>query len=212
MRSDICLSIGNMGFGQAVSHLRNVSLAEVRMDLLNFTDEQFRRIFGHHKNLIATFRSDVEPVKLIDRYGLALDSGCTFVDVDASIPEVHRNTVKAMAHGKGCKVILSYHNFNETPEIGRLQEIADALFRSGADVAKLACKANTAVDCSRVLGLYARYSSIVAFCMGNLGKVTRLAAPILGAPFTYASADGCGTAPGQIDYGEVENFLNRYKD
>jgi 3-dehydroquinate dehydratase len=35
-----------------------------------------------------------------------------------------------------------------------------------------------------------------------------LAAPLLGAPFTYASIKGKETAPGQMAFEEVEKFFN----
>lgn len=212
MHSKICLSIWNITYDEVLLHLKNVSLAEIRIDLLNFTDEQFEIIFSQHKNLISTYRAENDYEVLLAKYYKAIEFGCAFVDVDIHVPEMYRDKIADLAHSKGCKVILSYHNFYKTPNSQDLTRIIEKIFASGADIAKLACLANSKEDCSRVLGLYEHYCKLVAFSMGDIGKITRLVVPLLGAPFTYASIDGCETAPGQILYGEVERFLERMEE
>lgn len=212
MRQDICLSIGNLNFDEIVTHLKSVALAEIRIDLLYLNEEQLKSIFSKHNNLIAAYRSDNSDNKAIETaLNLAIENGCKCIDIDIETPELIRNKLITKAHAKGCKVILSYHNFTKTPSLKELNAIIDKLFESGADLAKIACMANSQNDCARVMGLYENHSNLVAFCMGYMGKLTRLAAPILGAPFTYASAQGKETAPGQIAINEVEMFLNSYK-
>ena len=49
---------------------------------------------------------------------------------------------------------------------------------------------------------------MIALGMGKKGKITRLAAPLLGAPFTYASpAAGSETGPGQL---EMDTLIKIY--
>jgi 3-dehydroquinate dehydratase-1 len=44
--------------------------------------------------------------------------------------------------------------------------------------------------------------------MGDLGKISRIIAPFLGAEFTYASlSDNESTAPGQISYQKLNQFI-----
>jgi 3-dehydroquinate dehydratase-1 len=44
--------------------------------------------------------------------------------------------------------------------------------------------------------------------MGELGKISRIVAPFLGAEFTYASlSDEDATAPGQISYTRLNQFF-----
>ncbi|MDD2550038.1 MAG: type I 3-dehydroquinate dehydratase [Bacteroidales bacterium] len=212
MRNDICLSIGHADYETILELLKQVALAEIRIDLLYLNEEQLKSIFTKHNNLIAAYRSDSSDNKEIEMgLNLAIENGCKFIDIDIEMPELPRKKLITKAHTKGCKVIISYHNFTETPSLKELNAIIDKLFESGADLAKLACMANSPNDCARVMGLYENHSNLVAFCMGDLGKLTRLAAPILGAPFTYASAQGKATAPGQMAINEVELFLNSYK-
>lgn len=209
MKSKICLSIGNIQFEEVLEHLRGVELAEIRMDLLGFTDEQFKVIFQSHRNIIATYRSpEGNYLKMSSMLTLAIESGSAYVDIDMETPDIFRNGLVLLARKQGCQVILSYHNFTETPGLVELNSIVDRQFLLGANVAKVACTANSTADCARILGLYENRSNLVAFCMGSVGKVTRLASPMLGAPFTYASVKGKETAAGQPEFEEVEKFFN----
>ncbi|HCX99293.1 MAG TPA: hypothetical protein DG754_04055 [Bacteroidales bacterium] len=212
MRNDICLSIGHANYETILELLKQVALAEIRIDLLCLDEEQLKSIFTKHNNLIAAYRSDNIGNKAIETaLNLAIENGCKYIDIDIEMPELPRKKLITKAHTKDCKVIISYHNFTETPSLKELNAIIDKLFESGADLAKIACMANSQNECARVMGLYENHSNLVAFCMGNMGKFTRLAAPILGAPFTYASMQGKKTAPGQMVINEVGMFLNSYK-
>jgi len=52
------------------------------------------------------------------------------------------------------------------------------------------------------------FGNIVAFGMGKLGRVSRLASLYCGAAFTYVAADsGQATAPGQFTRSEMEQLL-----
>lgn len=212
MHPKICLSIGNISYDEALQHLQNVSLAEVRMDLLNFTNEQYSSVFSRGECTIATYRSEKDFENLLDRYIQAIELGSTCIDVDINVPEIYRDKIADLAHIKGCKVILSYHNYEKTPSRKHLSHIIEKMLTSGADIAKIACMAKSTEDCSRVLGLYEKYPKLVAFCMGDIGKITRLTAPLLGAPFTYASIVGKDVAPGQMSYLEVESFIEKIVD
>ena len=73
-----------------------------------------------------------------------------------------------------------------------------------ADRVKITTTAISKSDCSIVMALYAQHENIIAFCMGKPGKITRVAAPLLGAEFTYASLnEKHATAPGQLTVDEL---------
>lgn len=205
----ICTSIGNIGFDELMEQLKVSPMAEIRLDLLNLSNEQQAEVFGLHRNLIATYRgNNANGVDVAGCYTAAIDAGCAYVDVD--IDEVFAPQVVGYAKSHGCKVILSYHDFTETPNSLFLEQIINKMMAMGADVMKLACMANSPDDSDRVLNLYDTYqaSNLVAFCMGRLGRKTRFIAPILGAPYTYASVDeGCETAPGQVSVAEMRRVL-----
>lgn len=207
MHPKICLTIANVTYDEALKHLNNVSLAEIRMDLLDFSDEQFSSLFSQDKCVIATYRSDSNFELLYSKYKQAIEFGCTCVDIDINVPEIYRDKIADLAHSMNRKVILSYHNYEKTPSHKDLIRVIDKMRTCGADIVKIACIANSNEDCSKILGLYENQTKLVAFCMGEIGKITRLSAPMLGAPFTYASIKGKEVAPGQMNYSEVESFL-----
>lgn len=208
MRNNICLSIGHIAYNDIVELLKGVALAEIRIDLLELDEMQLRSVFNSHKNLIATHRaSDGDFEKMVSTLNLAIDNGCTYIDIDVDTPESYRNELIEKAKVSGCKVILSYHNFSETPDAKQLNQIVSNLFKMGADVAKIACLATNEDDCNRVLEIYSYHKNIVAFSMGEIGKKTRIEALKRGAPFTFASVKGKETAPGQMSYEDIESQL-----
>lgn len=59
-----------------------------------------------------------------------------------------------------------------------------------------------------MLSLYESRKNVIALGMGPLGVITRIAAPFLGAPLTYASlAPGKETAEGQPDLKTLEAVM-----
>jgi len=85
-----------------------------------------------------------------------------------------------------------------------LAQIIDNSRKWGADKVKIATMANNAKDNALILSLYAEYDNLIAFCMGKLGMITRVAAPVLGADFTFvAYSKKEATAPGQLTVGEM---------
>jgi len=181
-------------------------MAEIRLDTMNCTSAELQKIFDSHSGLIATCRP--QNISLNEQYSIllqAIEYGAAFVDIEFEAPDDHRFRLLEAARKHNCRIIISYHNYQITPTLGVLRNIIDSIFDMGADIVKIACMANTTTDSARVLSLYEHYTSLVAICMGEYGKITRFAAPMLGAPFTFAAyAEGLETAPGQLTY----NFLN----
>ena len=98
---------------------------------------------------------------------------------------------------KRTKTIVSWHDFGGTPSTRVLQETREEAGALG-DVAKIVTMARKRQDNLRVLKLYEEDGPLIAFCMGEAGKASRLAAMRLGSPVTYASLPNEGVAPGQI--------------
>jgi 3-dehydroquinate dehydratase type I len=68
-------------------------------------------------------------------------------------------------------------------------------------------------DNARLLGLLNDTRPVVVVGMGHKGRITRIAALLLGSPFTYASlAAGKETAEGQIDWKSLKEIYKRIKD
>lgn len=178
------------------------------MDLLNLSDAEIKKVFESHPNLVATFRpgrtGEVERTRQLK---LALEYGAAWIDIEFEANEKWKKEMVDFAHRLGRKVIISSHNFEETPMVGELYALVDSMQKDDADLFKLACQANSASDCARLLSLYERYKNILAIGMGPVGTVTRIAATFLGAPFTFSSGKAGNTAPGQLTYPEMQRAI-----
>jgi 3-dehydroquinate dehydratase type I len=101
------------------------------------------------------------------------------------------------------RLILSWHNFQETPTINELVGRLSMMQDLGADIAKIVTMAATAQDVRRMLLLQDQAEAmgmpLIAFCMGRLGVISRVATLELGGFMSYCAVnDEEATAPGQL--------------
>jgi 3-dehydroquinate dehydratase type I len=143
---------------------------------------------------------------------VAIENGAAMVDIEIESDYYFTSEMVAFAKKHGTKVIISYHNFESTPSIKELNEIVKECFDKGADIAKLATLVRSPRDNGKLLGLYASDKPLVVLGMGALGKITRVAAPLMGAAFTFAAVDEASvTAPGQVSYVKLNDIINSIK-
>ncbi|MEW6595847.1 MAG: type I 3-dehydroquinate dehydratase [Thermodesulfobacteriota bacterium] len=131
----------------------------------------------------------------------AAAAGCAYVDLELKADLGLRRELLAAATTS--RVILSWHNFTETPDDRTLAEILAQQMASGAQIGKMVTMAHTWQDALRVLQLQLAAAAsnfpLIAFCMGAPGVISRLATLELGGYMTYAAPDeASATAPGQL--------------
>ena len=206
----ICTSIGNCSVDECISAINGSPFSEVRLDSIKSIDAHgVKKIFSQKAKLIATCRPDSKSESAQkELLFAAIDAGAAYVDIEVDAEDAYKNEVVKKAKSKGCKIIMSYHDFEKTPVRQELDQIIIWCFDSNADIAKIACQVNSDQDASRLLGLLDDKRKIVVVGMGQKGKIVRIAAPLLGSPFTYASlSGGKETASGQIPRKEMERIL-----
>jgi 3-dehydroquinate dehydratase I len=205
----ICVSLAEKDPAKCLESLEKIEMAEIRIDLSEFTDEAISRVFSVRKKLIATCRpGKYTDTERMDKLKIAIRSGATFVDLEYEAPAEFKSAMIQYAHRHQCDVIISYHNFESTPELDVLEQIMNNCFKQGADLAKIATTVKVNRDNSKILSLYKAPGRLVAIGMGDLGKISRIVAPFLGAEFTYASlTDDAVTAPGQISYTRLNQYI-----
>jgi 3-dehydroquinate dehydratase type I len=139
----------------------------------------------------------------------AIDLGADYIDVELA---TERSSLQDLIRNKrGTQIILSFHDFRRTPSGKELQRLFGQMIRLGADVIKIVPFARSWEDNLTILSLIpfakARKQEIVAFCMGEKGKISRIYSPFLGAAWTYASLDqGRASAPGQLTVRELTDI------
>ncbi len=211
----VCVSIGERGHEACEKALKGTAFAEIRLDKAGLGRQDTARLFSFAraagKELIATCRPDggMDMVSRSRLLSTAIVAGAKFVDVEVESIRRYRECIARKARAAGCRIIVSYHNYEMTPETAVLKETVERCFGCGADIAKIACMVNEERDGVRLLSLLdgASAAQIVVIGMGQKGKITRVAAPLLGSPFTFASASaGKETAVGQIDKATLEEM------
>tara|TARA_B100000029_G_scaffold263682_1_gene259859 strand:+ start:169 stop:831 length:663 start_codon:yes stop_codon:yes gene_type:complete len=107
-----------------------------------------------------------------------------------------------------CKLLISWHDFKKTPNELQLSSRYNKM-KKFSDVVKIVTVARNVSDVSRLLSLYSMKSKkkIIAFCMGEQGKFSRILCLHLGSPFTYVSL-GKAIAPGQFSVDEIKSLEN----
>lgn len=139
----------------------------------------------------------------------AIDLGADYIDVELA---TEKSSLQGLIRNKrGTQVILSFHDFRRTPSPKELQRLFGQMIRLGADVIKIVPFARSWEDNLNILSLIpfakARRQKIVAFCMGEKGKISRIFSPFFGAAWTYASLNQSrASAPGQLTVRELTDI------
>ena len=105
-------------------------------------------------------------------------------------------------------VLVSWHDFKKTPTFTILDKQFNQMKKFGSHV-KIVTSAKSSSDASRVLSLYAKATKtkLIAFSMGDYGKISRILCLYFGSPYTYVSL-GKPVAPGQFSLEQVKKILS----
>ncbi|HEX2395090.1 MAG TPA: type I 3-dehydroquinate dehydratase, partial [Bacteroidales bacterium] len=138
-------------------------MAEIRIDLAGLKNDDIRKVFSSGKKLIATCRpGKINDDDRKDMLKIAVEAGATYVDIEYEAPPEYKNELIDHAHKHQCDVIISYHNYDRTPELEELEKIVHDIYIQGADLAKIATHVNMNRDNSKILSLYKAPGRLVA--------------------------------------------------
>ena len=158
---------------------------------------------------------EIKAMQIAERRLLkAIEAGARYVDVEIEAQKQMSKRVRQAAHENGTIFIRSYHDFEGTDSLEALKAIVEKCVYHGADVVKIVTTAHSEADVEKVLSLYdwcrhekesgnERISALadgglIAFCMGEAGKMSRLDCLRCGSPYTYAALNAEeAAAPGQ---------------
>ncbi|MBQ8482731.1 MAG: 3-phosphoshikimate 1-carboxyvinyltransferase [Bacteroidales bacterium] len=151
----------------------------------------------------------------------AIEAGARYVDVELEAPKQMSKRVRSAAHENGTVFIRSYHDFNGTDSFEALKAIVEKCVYHGADMVKIVTTAHSDEDAARVLSLYEWCrgkdadglgalvdGGLIAFCMGETGRQSRIDCLRHGAPYTYAAlTEEESAAPGQWPASEMKKSV-----
>jgi 3-dehydroquinate dehydratase type I len=200
-------------------------VVELRIDFIKQVD--LKGLLAHQSNrIMVTNRKKEEGGKFTgeerERIALLNDAvtlGAGFVDIELRTSDDLRETLSHnITHHEGrSQLIISHHIFDGTPSYSELQDIFHECVAKGARIVKIVTFANAVEDTLNILKLidYAKKANqkIIAHCMGEKGKISRIMAPFFGAYMSFASLDkGAESAPGQLTVTEMKDLFRILKN
>ena len=216
----ICTTIQNKTAEQILEALEQCEMAEIRLDSCVLSAREMEDVFTSDVPLVATCRiaevmknepslqdlpeaaREVKAMMLAEkRLVRAIEAGARYVDVEIEAPKQMSKRVRSAAHENGTIFIRSYHDFEGTGSLESLKNVVEKCTYHGADLVKVVTMAHSGEDVRKVMSLYghsAANGNLIAFCMGEAGRQSRLDCLKHGAPYTYSAlTEEESAAPGQ---------------
>lgn len=229
----ICTSLQHKNLDALFEALETTEMAEIRLDRCPLSLEEIEGLFGSSDvPLVATCRiaevlADLQRAdgipdtekgrreQQIHAYDIterrltkAVEAGAAYIDLEMEAPAPMSKRLRKAALENGTIVIRSYHDFAGTPSREKLAETVSQCREFGAEVVKIVTTARSAADVQTVLSLYDDFDRLIAFCMGEAGRQSRLDCLAKGAPYTYAAlTEDEATAPGQWSTASMKKAL-----
>jgi 3-dehydroquinate dehydratase I len=196
--------------------MRNApDLFELRLDALSAKSEEVRAAIGNLRApLIVTARHPREggSNRLSPRKRRALFlrflPHAAYVDIELRSAGEFAAILKE-ARAKSIRIIVSFHDFKETPSGSRLDEIAGSARSLGADLLKIVTRTDTPVQLARLLDFFQRERlkmNIAAMGIGRLGRISRLTLARRRSALNYGHL-GRPQTEGQLSIAQLRRIL-----
>ena len=198
--------------------LKKSDYAEIRFDFLNpnAVPDALQLIRKDLRKCVCTLRpvseggkfsesekNRISIMKLIAEYNPFL------LDIELNSLSKNKNLQRYLK-STGTDMLVSWHSFKQTPGISVLKKKLVQMKKFSNNI-KIVTMAKSVNDATRVLSLYKNNNTkLIAFSMGNYGRISRILCLFLGSPYTYVSL-GKPVAPGQFSVDEVKSIFTRRK-
>ncbi|WOE33088.1 type I 3-dehydroquinate dehydratase [Acinetobacter sp. SAAs470] len=212
---------------QQIAAHPDVDIAEFRIDLLDFAADNRQVIaLGHQLNqilkdkpLIATIRTHNEggQMKISDQdYEKTYQAYLQHPFMQLFDIEMFRDAkcvanLTQLAHQQNILVIMSNHDFNQTPAQQDIEQRLLQQDQMGADILKIAVMPKSKQDVMTLMNATQAVSQkstkpLLTMSMGQLGTLSRIATANIGGSLSFGMI-GEASAPGQIDVQQLQQFL-----
>ncbi|KAM7463037.1 hypothetical protein LguiA_031158 [Lonicera macranthoides] len=198
--------------------LSGADLVEVRLDSLDGLSprEDIEKLIKHCPlPTLFTYRPkweggqyDGDESSRLDALRLAMELGADYIDVELKAIEEF-NSLRGNKPAK-CKLIVSSHNYQNTPSVEDLGNLVAIIQANGADIVKIATTALDITDVARVFQITVHSQvPIIAMVMGERGLMSRILCAKFGGYLTFGTLEsGIVSAPGQPTITDLLNLYN----
>lgn len=216
-----CVSIAETTPAKVLSTLKKSLIksdyAEIRFDFLTPKDvpRAIQLTKKYHKRCVFTLRPKKEGGRFTgtekERQSilkLLAEYNPFFIDVEFSATK-NKDLLTYIKKTK-TPILVSWHDFSKTPSTNILMQKHQAMKKISNHI-KIVTTAKSIKDTASILSLYKKQSSgLIAFAMGDFGRISRILCLHLGAPYTYVSL-GKPVAPGQFSLDEIKSLQRLQK-
>lgn len=230
----VCVPVVEDNNGDIIARLKeldqlDIDLIELRIDFYKDIENSdkayqlFKEIkqLDMKKPILLTYRSlkeggqiELDSQQYLSLYQKAIEADAFDIyDVELSAETNMIIELKTMIHGADKYVLMSSHNFERTPEQESLMQKFKVMDSFDADILKVAVMPEDLQDVIHLLEFTIRANEeypnkpIVTMSMSSLGLVSRMIGEQFGSAITFGCV-GKTSAPGQIDYNDLNNILN----
>lgn len=158
-------------------------------------------------------QKEITSEKRIEIIEKSLETGCVdIVDVEMFENEYFLDKIRTLVKKYNAKLILSYHDFNKTPDEDFMYNKIIEGEKLGADISKIAVMSQDYGDVLKLFNATYRARNIVkipivTMAMGNIGTITRIMGGLFGSDMAFAVGKE-SSAPGQIPIDDMIKILN----
>lgn len=190
---------------QITQAIKYADIVELRLDFFNNRDiATVQRLRSSFKlPMLFTLRSksqggnyEQSEEKRLDEIRHLATLGPEYLDLESNVPANFIQEI--LSRHPHVKLILSYHNFHETPS--DLDTLYQQMRHIPASIYKIALTAHNSLDAMRFLCWAQSVDQpLICISMGQHGQISRILGPLISNPMTYASInEEEATAPGQL--------------
>ena len=196
--------------------LKKSDFVEIRFDFLKIEEipKTLEMVKNDLKKVVCTLRPKTEGgkfegsekerisiLKLISEYNpFLLDIEFNTIKKDSTLAKYLKSTKT--------NILISWHDFKKTPNFSELKKMMDQMIKFSSNI-KIVTTAKSIDDSTKTLQLYSKKggNNLIAFAMGDKGKISRILCLYLGSPYTYVSL-GKPVVSGQFSLDEIKKIIN----
>ena len=154
----------------------------------------------------------IDEPAVVAMYTAACQAKCVeLIDYELSNAPADIQALREVSKASGIGMIMSFHNFQMTPDAATLDSKFAAAKQYGADVGKVAVMPTNDLDVLELLAATSRAREtldipLISMSMGGVGSVSRIMGWVYGSAATFAVGKS-SSAPGQVAIEDLRTAL-----